>query len=68
MKKTELMNKAFLVALVLVSCTTSSKINSTKQHGPARISAAVAESTAYPYPSVYRNVGTVTVDTISKRH
>jgi hypothetical protein len=62
------MNKVFLVAMALVSCTTSSKINSAKQHGPTRIDSATAERTAYTYPSVYLNVGTVTVDTISKSH
>jgi hypothetical protein len=62
------MKKVLVAAMALVSCTTSAKINSTRQHTPTRIDPATAERTAYTYPSVYLNVGTVTVDTISKSH
>ena len=61
--------KHVLVAVVaLVSCTTSSRFNATKLRDPAKTGLATAESTAYPYPSIYRNVGTVGVDTTIKSH
>jgi hypothetical protein len=54
--------------LVFASCKANSKFSSAKQQRPARMSAAMAESTGYPYPSVYRNVGTVTLDTVARSH
>jgi hypothetical protein len=66
--KTDLMKKAIVVAMTLASCTTSSKINAVRQRNQARISSATAESTAYRFPSIYTNVGTVVPDTTVKSH
>ena len=63
------MKRVIAVAIVFASCTTSSKINAVKQRNQARMSSSTAQSAGYPYPSIYRNVGTVVpVDTTVKAH